>query len=61
MFVDDLDISGVHGGQAYKNFGVGSAGAVVIVRPDGYVGTVAPLSDVGSIFDYFKSFFSGLM
>lgn len=27
----------------YKNYGIGDEGAVVVVRPDGYVGTVVPL------------------
>lgn len=53
--MDDVGITGVQGGEAYKNFGINAKGAVVIVRPDGYVGTVASISDIGSIFDYFKS------
>jgi phenol 2-monooxygenase (NADPH) len=56
-----LDISGVHGGNAYKNFGVQSSGAVVVVRPDGYVGTVASLSDVATVFDYFKAWIAASM
>lgn len=27
----------------YKSYGVGDEGCVVVVRPDGYVGTVVPL------------------
>ena len=33
-----------------------SAGALVVVRPDGYVGTVAPLDGVAFLSAYFESF-----
>lgn len=54
VFVDDVDITGEQGGKAYENAGISSEGAVVVVRPDGYVGVVTSLSDINSIFDYFK-------
>ncbi|KAF8670690.1 hypothetical protein AX14_005810 [Amanita brunnescens Koide BX004] len=56
VFVDDKDIAGVHGGGAYAKFGINSAGVVVIVRPDGYVGMVAPFDQVDDIDLYFSSF-----
>lgn len=40
----------------YETYGVGSEGAVVVVRPDGYVGTVAPLDQVKSLDGYFAEF-----
>ena len=54
--MDDKDISGIHGGGAYAKFGINPAGAVVIVRPDGYVGTVAPFDSVHNIDLYLSSF-----
>lgn len=56
VFVDDLDIHGIHGGGAYKKFGIDPAGVLVVVRPDGYVGTVAPFDRVDDIIAYFASF-----
>ncbi|RDB15345.1 Phenol 2-monooxygenase [Hypsizygus marmoreus] len=44
------------GCDVYGNFGINPAGAVVIVRPDGYVGTVAPFEMVGDINRYFAAF-----
>ncbi|KAF8726096.1 hypothetical protein AX14_008078 [Amanita brunnescens Koide BX004] len=56
VFVDDKDISGIHGGDAYAKFGINPFGVVVIVRPDGYVGMVAPLDNLHDIDIYFSSF-----
>ncbi|TFK39715.1 FAD binding domain-containing protein [Crucibulum laeve] len=56
VLLDDIDVQGKQGGDAYKNFGVDSSGVVVIVRPDGYVGTVAPFDSVKDIKAYFSSF-----
>jgi phenol 2-monooxygenase len=58
VFVDDKDIVGRHGGGAYTKFGINPNGAVVIVRPDGYVGMVAPFDGVHDIDAYFSSFMS---
>ncbi|KAF8715652.1 hypothetical protein AX14_012519 [Amanita brunnescens Koide BX004] len=58
VFVDDKDISGIHGGGAYARFGINPAGVVVVVRPDGYVGTVVPFDSVHDIDLYFSSFMS---
>ncbi|KAF9062387.1 FAD binding domain-containing protein [Rhodocollybia butyracea] len=54
VFIDDVDITGEHGGRAYQNFGIGYEGAMVIVRPDGYVGMVTSLGDVQGILGYFR-------
>jgi phenol 2-monooxygenase len=40
------------------NYGIGSDGLVVIVRPDGYVGMVTALGSLTHISTYFKSFLS---
>lgn len=42
--------------MAYSSFGIGPEGAIVIVRPDGYVGMVAPLNGVDAIEGYFAKF-----
>ncbi|KIJ65494.1 hypothetical protein HYDPIDRAFT_88033 [Hydnomerulius pinastri MD-312] len=56
ILIDDTDVTGTVGGKGYSYFGVGDEGAIVVVRPDGYVGTIAPLSGVAEIDDYFSSF-----
>ncbi|KAH9945763.1 FAD binding domain-containing protein [Amylocystis lapponica] len=60
MFVDDLDMYGRSGGGGYDYYGIDPRGAVVVVRPDGYVGMVAPLDRVQDITDYFESFLVSL-
>jgi phenol 2-monooxygenase len=48
VLVDDLDTKGKQGGNGYTNYGIDqSAGAVILVRPDGHVGTVAPFDEEG--------------
>ncbi|KKA28976.1 hypothetical protein TD95_000906 [Thielaviopsis punctulata] len=45
VFVDDVNIlNGVHS-RAYENLGIGESGAVVVVRPDGYIGLVTDLEE----------------
>ena len=56
VFVDDVNIAGTDGGKAYKSFGISAEGAVVIVRPDGYVGMVAPLDGTEALHEYFSGF-----
>lgn len=56
MFIDQKEIQGPRGGTAYMQYGIASAGAVVAVRPDGYVGTVAPLDEVAHLEEYFGRF-----
>jgi len=60
VFVDDVDMTGTQGGQAYEYFGIEPAGAVVIVRPDGYVGFVSSFECVRDIDGYFASFMKSL-
>ena len=54
--MDDVDVKGLRGGTAYLTYGISPAGAVVVVCPDGYVGTVAPLNDEKAIDGYFAQF-----
>ncbi|KII85917.1 hypothetical protein PLICRDRAFT_115229 [Plicaturopsis crispa FD-325 SS-3] len=57
VLVDDTDMQGTSGGNGYAAYGIDPAtGAVVVVRPDGYVGTVSPLDRVQDLEAYFASF-----
>ncbi|KAI5123497.1 hypothetical protein M0805_008865 [Coniferiporia weirii] len=56
VFIDDVDTKGVSGGAAYKAFGISPEGAVVVVRPDGYIGTVVSLDDMKALDCYFAGF-----
>ncbi|KZT67342.1 hypothetical protein DAEQUDRAFT_767249 [Daedalea quercina L-15889] len=56
FLLDDTDMYNRTGGGGYDACGVDPHGAIVIVRPDGYVGTVAPLWDLGYLDNYFASF-----
>lgn len=58
VLLDDVDTTGKVGAGAYEKFGIGSEGAIVVVRPDGYVGIVAPLDDVSGLESYFAGFFA---
>jgi phenol 2-monooxygenase len=49
-------VRGSRGGTAYATFGIDPAGAVVIVRPDGYVGMIAPFDHVRDVNHYFATF-----
>jgi len=56
VYVDDVEVRGSSGGKAYESFGVGLEGAVVVVRPDGYIGTILRLDDVQGLAEYFGAF-----
>ncbi|PAV19767.1 hypothetical protein PNOK_0470100 [Pyrrhoderma noxium] len=56
VFVDDKTVAKTEGGTAYQSFGISSDGAIVVVRPDGYIGMVAELDGVKDINNYFSSF-----
>ncbi|KDQ61457.1 hypothetical protein JAAARDRAFT_150177 [Jaapia argillacea MUCL 33604] len=56
VYVDDIDFTGTKGGKAYSTYGIGSAGAFVVVRPDQYVGMIAPLDRVKDLDRYFAGF-----
>ncbi|KAG2040597.1 FAD binding domain-containing protein [Suillus americanus] len=56
VFIDDTDPTGSFGGEGYSDYGVGPEGALVAVRPDGYVGAIASLGHVAGLDAYFASF-----
>jgi phenol 2-monooxygenase len=56
LFIDDVDVTRTFGGEGYSHYGVGPEGALVVVRPDGYVGAIAPLDRVEELDAYFGSF-----
>ncbi|KAI0058857.1 hypothetical protein BV25DRAFT_1908962 [Artomyces pyxidatus] len=56
VLVDDMDVLEKQGGKMYEAYGIADAGAIVVVRPDGYVGIVAPLGQLDSVDTYFAGF-----
>ena len=45
------------GGGGYETYGIDvQTGAIVVVRPDGYVGIVAPFERLDDVNAYFTSF-----
>ena len=57
MLLDDTDMYARVGGGGYEAYGIDKQqGAIVIVRPDGYVGTVAPFERLDDVDAYFSSF-----
>jgi phenol 2-monooxygenase len=57
VFIDDVDPFGRTRGGGYKYYGIDEKeGAAVVVRPDGYIGMVTPLSRVSDLKDYFAGF-----
>jgi len=56
LFVDDRDMFKRSGGSGYEYYGIDPRGAIVVVRPDGYVGMVAPFDQHKAIDEYFASF-----
>jgi phenol 2-monooxygenase len=57
VLLDDTDVTGSRGGQIHERYGISrSAGALVVVRPDGYVGTIAPLDELATLDTYFAGF-----
>jgi phenol 2-monooxygenase (NADPH) len=60
VYVDDVDVTEKIGGKAYEAYGVGENGAIIIVRPDGYIGAVLPLDKAGDVEQYFTGFTSSI-
>ena len=57
VLVDDVDMQGRIGGGGFMTYGIDpDHGAIVVVRPDGYIGTVAPLERVDHVDEYFAGF-----
>lgn len=57
MLLDDTDMYARSGSKGYEFFGLDTKnGAIVVVRPDGYVGFIAPLDGVKDLETYFDAF-----
>ena len=57
ILLDDTDVTGTQGGGAYERFGINTEDVTfVVVRPDGYVGMIAPSSGLTDLDEYFASF-----
>lgn len=57
VLLDDTDLYGRVGGKGYETYGIDKlAGALVIVRPDGYVSAVTPLEKADELYEYFEGF-----
>ena len=57
VLLDDTDVTGTKGGGAYERFGIDTKDVTfVVVRPDGYVGMIAPSSALWDLHGYFASF-----
>ncbi|KAI6033585.1 hypothetical protein PISMIDRAFT_198051 [Pisolithus microcarpus 441] len=57
VLLDDTDVTGKVGGDGYKMLGISSESVTfVIVRPDGYIGMVAPVAALQDVHEYFASF-----
>lgn len=57
VFIDDVSLHHGLGGKTYETYGISSNGAVVVVRPDGYVGMIASLDgSVQHLDAYFSRF-----
>ncbi|EKM60807.1 uncharacterized protein PHACADRAFT_246963 [Phanerochaete carnosa HHB-10118-sp] len=57
ILLDDTDMFARNGGGGYDKYGIDSlSGVIVVVRPDGYVGMVAPFEGLTTIEAYFAGF-----
>ncbi len=57
VLVDDVDARGQTGGGGYKYYGIDEQeGAIVVVRPDGYVGTITAFDRFSELKKYFDGF-----
>ncbi|KAJ8589550.1 hypothetical protein M405DRAFT_862066 [Rhizopogon salebrosus TDB-379] len=57
VLLDDTDVTRRLGGGAYKRFGIDPRNVtLVIIRPDGYVGMIAPVSGLEDVDKYFAAF-----
>ncbi|KAI0738678.1 FAD binding domain-containing protein [Daedaleopsis nitida] len=61
VLLDDTDMHGREGGGGFVAYGIKPEGSVIIVvRPDGYVGMIAPFDRLDDISAYFSSFMLGV-
>ncbi|KAI0333878.1 hypothetical protein GY45DRAFT_189162 [Cubamyces sp. BRFM 1775] len=57
VLLDDTDMYARVGGGGYETYGIDPQhGAIVVVRPDGYVGMIAPIDGLQDLDAYFNSF-----
>ncbi|KAG9313173.1 putative phenol 2-monooxygenase [Chiua virens] len=57
VLLDDTDVMETQGGDGYEEFGIDPTQiTIVVVRPDGYVGTITPSNALADLDDYFGSF-----
>lgn len=56
--MDAIDVTGKQGGKVYEDYGIRAEGAVVVVRPDGYVASITGLDEPGEVAKYFTKFLS---
>lgn len=57
MLLDDIDMFSRTGGKGYEFFGLDpKGGAIVVVRPDGYIGFLASLEGMKDLELYFDGF-----
>ncbi|KAI9567993.1 FAD binding domain-containing protein [Boletus coccyginus] len=57
VLLDDTDMTESKGGRAYRSFGIDPDHiTLVVIRPDGYVGTIAPSTAIAHLDNYFGSF-----
>ncbi|KAF8555665.1 hypothetical protein OG21DRAFT_1483710 [Imleria badia] len=57
VLLDDADVTGSQGGHGYKTFGIDPKQiTLMVVRPDGYVGTIVPSTAIADLDHYFGSF-----
>ena len=57
VLLDDKELSGRCGGGGYEAYGIDTEeGAIVVVRPAGYVGIVAPFEKLGDVEAYSAAF-----
>ncbi len=54
--LDAIDVTGKQGGKIYEEFGIRPEGAVVVIRPDGYVASITGLDKPTELVKYFASF-----
>ncbi|KAI0818935.1 FAD binding domain-containing protein [Irpex lacteus] len=56
VLLDAIDVTGKQGGKIYEEFGIRPEGAVVVIRPDGYVASITGLDEPTELVKYFASF-----
>ena len=49
VLLDAIDVTGKKGGKVYEEYGVRPEGAVVVIRPDGYVASITSLDKPGAL------------